>query len=332
MKTLSLILLVGIIILISGCTQTQPTQPEEPEGWQIQGKMDYKYGIFVMKSDGTEVVQIYGSKKPVSGASLSPQGRLVFWEMEAGGLDAIQTSEIVMIRVDGEGYTRLTSNDWMDFQPRWSSDGEQILFISDGGKQAGTDIYIMDIDGNITSQLTDTIGISEADPDWKCGKIVYTRNHSVWIMDEDGSNPVQLTDPSGKGTNIGVQFPIGDYDPNLSPDCAKVVFERLVGPGTQLGETTIGDYDLYVYDIGTGTETDISQQDAADFVPKWSDQDKILFVHITDAIPDTYDIYMTNPDGTGRIKVTGDDPPTFIESGCSWIGSDRILFTAEFYE
>ncbi|UCD07360.1 MAG: DPP IV N-terminal domain-containing protein, partial [Candidatus Aenigmatarchaeota archaeon] len=112
----------------------------------------------------------------------------------------------------------------------------------------------------------------------------------------------------------------------------RVVFGRLVGPGPQAGGVNIGDYDLYVYDIGTGTETEISNNEAADFVPEWSpDGNKIIFINLTDNQEDAYDIYTTNPDGTGRKKVTGDDPPSFVENGCSWLDG-KILFTAEWYE
>lgn len=324
------LILVPLIVLVMGCI----LQPEQPQQWEIQDRMDYRYGIFMMDNDGTKVVQIYGSDRSLSGASLSPDGRIIFYEQEGGigaGLSSIDTSEIAVVNIDGRGYRKLTDNGWMDFQPKWSPDGSEILFISTGGRSAGTDIYVMDLDGNVIRQLTDTPGISEADPDWKCGKVVFTRNQGIWIMDDDGSSPRQLTDPPGKGTDVGVQFPVGDYDPNLSPDCSKVVFERLAGSGLRSGETTIGDYDLHVYDIGTGTETEISNDEAADFVPKWSpDGSRILFIHVSDDPEDAYDIYVTNPDGTGREKVTGEDPPGFVENGCSWMGS-KIIFTAEWF-
>lgn len=325
-----LLLLVPVLVItiVSGCV----SQPEPEPGWQVEGKMDYRYGIFTMNTDGTEVVQIYGSDKTISSASFHPSGRIVFYEMEGSNLESIGNSEIAIVNIDGRGYMKLTDNDWMDFQPKWSSDGSEILFVSTAGLKAGTDIYLMDLEGNITDQLTKTLIPSEADPDWKCGKVVFTRNHSIWIMDEDGSNQIQLTDPPGKGTGVGVQFPIGDYDPNLSPDCKKVAFERLMGPGLEVSGINIGDYDIYIYDIETESETDISQNGAADFVPKWSsDGSKIIFIHISDVISDMYDIYMINPDGTGRTKVTGDDPVSFVENGCSWLGN-KIIFTAEWFE
>jgi Tol biopolymer transport system component len=326
-----LLLLIVAVAVLMGCTQ----QPPQPGQWQIEGRTSHRYGIFIMDADGTNVRQVYGSDLSVSNAVPSPDGtRIAFYEQEGGiqaGLDTIYTSEIAMIDIDGAGYRKLTDNDWMDFQPRWKPDGSGILFISTGGRKTGTDIYVMEPDGNVTKRLTVTPVLSEADPDWRCGKIVFTRNHSVWIMDEDGSNEMELTDPPGRGTDVGVQFPLGDYDPNLSPDCTKVVFERLTGPGLRSGETNIGDYDLYVYDIGTGTEIDISRNGGADFVPKWSALlSRILFIHVTDNPADAYDIYAVNPDGTGRAKITGNDPDTFLENGCSWLG-DRILFTAEFY-
>ena len=328
----SLAILVILTALVMGCVQ-EPGQPGQAGQWEISGSSGQKYGIFLMDSDGGNVREIYGSSRSVSDASVSPDGKsIVFYEQEGGieaGLETITTSEIALVGTDGTGYSKLTDNGWMDFQPRWSPDGREILFISEGGKQAGTDIYVMDKEGSVLRQLTDTPGISEADPDWKCGKVVFTREHSVWIMDINGSNEMRLTDPEGKGQDIGVQFPMGDYDPSLSPDCARVVFERLTGPGQESGGVRIGDYDLYVHDIATGEGDDISNNEGADFVPEWSG-DGILFIHISDSPQDAYDVYRTNPDGSGRLKVTGNDPPGFLEKGVSWFG-DSILFTAETY-
>jgi Tol biopolymer transport system component len=314
------------VILVSGCVQTQRSQ------WEIQGRTGHRDGIFIMDIDGSEVTQIYGSYLHLSEAVPSPDGKMIaFTEQDGRTLDDIRNSEISVVNIDGTGYRKITENGWVDVQPRWSADGSEIMFLSTGGKQAGTDIYVMDLDGNITRQITDTVGVSEGDIDWKCGKVVHTRHHSIWMMDDDGSNPVELTDPPGKGTDVGVQFPLGDYDPNLSPDCSHVAFERLTGTGKTVGQTSLGDYDLYVYDISTGKETDISQNGDGDLLPEWSSSNEILFVHLTDDRDDLYDIFVISPDGSGRRKVTGDDPPNFVEAGCAWLGDD-VLFTGEFFE
>jgi len=314
-------LLTAFLLLLAfsvlGCTQK----------WEIQNSMNYKYGIFIMNSDGKNVMQIYGSNNSLSSASVSPDGtKIIFCEME-GGIEGISTSEIAVINIDGTGYRKLTDNDYMDFQPVWISDSE-ILFVSNPSN-TGTDIYTMNLDGYVLNQLTDTIGISEADPDVGCGKVVFTREHSVWMMYDDGTNLVQMTNPYEKGLDIGVQFPIGDYDPNFSPDCTKIVFERLVGAGKIVSGVNIGDYDIYVYDTSSGTETEISGNDIADFVPKWG-VNGIIFVQISDVLQETYDIYFIKSDGTERHRITGNDPINFIENGCSWFG-DSIVFTAQFF-
>ncbi|NIO22756.1 MAG: hypothetical protein GTN38_01870 [Candidatus Aenigmarchaeota archaeon] len=325
MKYLFFFVLVSIIF-VSGCTQTQTSQ------WEIQGRTDHRDGIFIMDLDGSNIRQIHGSDLHLSEAVPSPDGKMIaFTEQEGRTLDDIHNSEIAVVNIDGTGYRKLTGNDWVDVQPRWSADGREIMFLSTGGKQAGTDIYVMDLEGNILRQLTDTVGISEGDLDWKCGKVVHTRYHSIWMMDDDGSNQIEITDPPGRGTDVGVQFPLGDYDPNFSPDCSKVAFERLTGTGKTVGQTSLGDYDLYVYDISSGTETDISQNGDGDLLPEWSPNNKILFVHLTDNRDDLYDIFVINPDGSGRRKVTGDDPLNFVEAGCAWLG-DSVLFTGEFFE
>ena len=147
------------IILISGCTSQ----------WSIENDLGTKYGIYAMDSDGSNIRQIYGSENSISNAIASPDGsKIVFYEQEGGiqsGLANIDTSEIALINSDGSGYIKLTDNDWMDFQPRWSPTGTEILFISTGGKKAGTDIYIMDKFGYNQKRLTfQSSGCTS--PDW----------------------------------------------------------------------------------------------------------------------------------------------------------------------
>jgi Tol biopolymer transport system component len=287
-----------------------------------------------MEIDGSGVTQIYGSDTLfLTNALASPDNtKIVLYQQDSRDMGTVTTTEIALMNSDGTGYRKLTNNNWMDFQPIWSPDGTEILFISDAGQGAGTDIYVMDTDGNLLRQLTDTPGVTEADPDWKCGKIAFTRNGTIWIMDEDGTDQQQLTDPAGRGTDVGVQFTIGDYDPNLSPDCSKVAFERLEGPGYDVGGTLIGDYDIYVHTISSGAEQDISMNPTGDLIPEWSDDGtKILFAHLSNIVDDLYDVYLINADGTGRVKVTGDDPVGFTEEGCTWFG-DKVLFAAEIFE
>ncbi len=308
-----------LVFLIMGCTSE----------WQIQNNLGTKYGIFVMDSDGTNVRQIHGSEIAMMGVNPSPDGtKLAFFEF-SGNFSEIISSEVSLINIDGTGYKKLTNNDYMDFQPVWISNHE-ILFISNQNN-VGTDVYVMDPNGNVLRQLTDTIGISEADPDVKCNKIVFTREHSIWIMDINGENQEKITEPPSKGVDVGVQFPLGDYDPNLSPDCKKVSFERLMSTGKSIDGTNLGDYDIYVYDLETDQEIDISQNGDADLLPKWSSDNKILFVHLSDDINNVYDVYSINSNGTERTKITGNDPTNFIEKGAIWFG-DQIIFTAEFFQ
>jgi Tol biopolymer transport system component len=316
------VLPIFLIFLFLGCTQQQ---------WHVIGDKGTKYGIYIMDMDGKNVRQIYGSDTNIAGVVASPDGeKIAFFEMsgQTGDFEGVNSAEIAAINIDGTGYQELTNNDYIDLQPQWYSDTRELLFISNPNN-VGTDIYVMSLDGNVIGQLTNTPGISEADPNCKCGKIVFTRDSSVWIMNDDGTGERKLTEPLNKGVDVGVQFPIGDYDPDLSPDCGRVVFSRLVGPGKNVGGINIGDYDLYVYDIESGTEKEISNDNGADFVPEWSDYG-IIFIYVSDVVESNYDIFMINSDGTDRKKVTGNDPLGFVENGCSWLGN-QILFTAEIY-
>jgi Tol biopolymer transport system component len=75
------------------------------------------------------------------------------------------------------------SHDAVDEDPAWSPDGDQIAFAS-GPAHDRTDIYVMDRDGKILTQLT-TDGASNHDPAWSPdGKfIVYATGGDLVIVD-----------------------------------------------------------------------------------------------------------------------------------------------------
>ena len=74
------------------------------------------------------------------------------------------------MNADGSGQTRLTDNEALDYDPRWSPDGRRIAFTSyrddpdpDDDDQI-TNIYVMNADGSGQTRLTDTR--SNHSPQW----------------------------------------------------------------------------------------------------------------------------------------------------------------------
>jgi Tol biopolymer transport system component len=300
----------------TGCSDDSPTEPE----WEIINALPGDYGIFRIEEGSDTATQIYGSENPITAASLSPDGQyIVFSEQTSGEFQDFESSDIVIINSDGTGYQRLTDNDYMDEAPSWTPEGD-IVFISTMGEVHGTDLYIMNTSGQIVEQLTDTPDTSESDPDVGTDIIVYTRDYKIWMMDRDGSNPHQITDPPNAGTPVVDNYPVGDYDPELSSDEERVAFERITGlGGREFAGQVIADMDIYVIDIEGGEPEELSHNDVIDALPKWShDDSRIIFVHVTDSASDIFDVFYISPDGGGRTKLSGSDPIDFVEMSAEW--------------
>jgi len=96
-------------------------------------------------------------------------GKLVFHSsLEQDGTG----QNIYVMNADGTGLTTLINTDGSDDWPRWSPDGESIVFMSDRGGEL-YNIYVMDASGENIVQLTDN-GFHNGDPDWSVnGRILF---------------------------------------------------------------------------------------------------------------------------------------------------------------
>src|SRR5215211_3096708 len=136
----------------------------------------------------------------------------------------------------------------------------------------------------------------EADRDAPC---------EIFSINPDSSSRMQLTFlPIDLYTN-------GDTDPESSPDGSKIAFSRATYTYRDVGGGTteqIYTQDIYVMNADGSGLREIADDPALDYGPAWSpDGSKIAFVSNRDAPVDatSYDIYVTNADGTGEpIRIT----------------------------
>ena len=105
----------------------------------------------------------------------------------------------------------------------------------------------------------------------------------------------------------------GDTDPESSPDGQKIAFSRATYTYRDIGGTTEEIYtvDIHVMNADGSGLREVADDPALDRDPAWSpDGSKIAFVSNRDAPVDatyanSYDIYVTNADGTGEpIRIT----------------------------
>jgi TolB protein len=76
--------------------------------------------LFIMNPDGSDLHQISPAGGNSQGPSFSPDGQWVAFTAYFNATGNNNGCEIYIIRIDGSSLTRLTNNNYCDWQPRWS--------------------------------------------------------------------------------------------------------------------------------------------------------------------------------------------------------------------
>jgi Tol biopolymer transport system component len=221
----------------------------------------------------------------------------------------LNQGEIYLMDSDGSDLQRLTSNEYMDALPMLSSDGKKIVFDSN---RLTTDLLTNPQTGEPILNISD-----------------------LFVMDADGENETLLT----RGSSA-----------TWSPDSKYIAFHASASYYTSGGTVTLSpagdapgaatrDSDIFVAnvddlaaapDVLTRTQlaTNITntpglREEDADWSP---DGRSIVFTSRTPGDPAGSEIYVINPDGSGRHALTHND---YEERGPSWSpDGTRIAFSA----
>ena len=333
----ALLILLGLALL-SACSdddETPPGQtpaatdncipgdgpPTEGEGSdELTGRIAYVrlvFGcspdIYIMDANGDNARQLTDDPALDDEADLSPDGSKVAFFSGRGG-----SAQIYVGNVDGSGLKAITPVGSGDTSPRWSSDGSKIAFSRSGS------IAVMNPDGSDVRIIMEAQSSGEAEPcragsfvgGWSPDgqRIVYYAaivrpdgNNSFWIcaVNVDGSPPeVLVSEPADRL----------HAEPYWSPDGRYIVFrDDRDGNCAQTGETC--NYEIYVLDLETGEQTNVTNHPSVDIEPAWSpDGEWIIFASNRD--DPNFDLYVIHPDGTGLQRVLAD--PNSKDSYPSW--------------
>ena len=300
---------------------------------ETQVPHEEKWGIYVLDLESNDTELVYSSADAISRIRLNNAGdTLVFSQQIANSNASVLEGspinlceEICSIRVDGEDFRRITDNTLCDLVPNWSVDDSQIFFLS---FRKTLDIFRMDADGSNTVEVYDS-GFHDSDLHCSDGKLSFTRNSQIWMMNEDGNDLTQVTDPPRAGEWGDAVLPFGDYDPNLSPDGKRIVFERLVND-----ETTHGNYNIFVINVDGTEETAVTNTGYSQGLPIWSHSgEQIVFAVGAIGNEGKYDIYLTNSDGSENRNIIPDYFPTVFLCHHPIFSKDdsSLFFIGEWY-
>jgi WD40-like Beta Propeller Repeat len=174
----------------SGGHRVDDATPFGPVSWGTGGKM--AYGVTVYIDPGG----IRTSAPDGTSSGLVSQGESPDWSPGSDRV-VLERNGIAVINSDGSGLHNLTTA--ADSGPKWSPDGQKILFTSD--RDGNREIYVMNPDGTGQTNLTANPA-ADFNPVWSpdSKQIAFGSNrdgdYDIYVMNRDGTGLVQVTNNS----------------------------------------------------------------------------------------------------------------------------------------
>jgi Tol biopolymer transport system component len=321
-----LALIIVLAVVVGGTLLNMGANGNTPDA-QDAVPHEGEYGIYVLNLATEKVELIYSTDKEIytSVLRLNSQGEKLVFAQKTGETD--ESTEIFTVDIDGQSVEQITDNSYWDLYPAWSPDGARIAFLSK--RDSDLDLYMMNADGSNQHLFFDS-GSHDADIDWAGDTIVFTSGFKIWSIKDDGAGVAQITNPADVGQWGQANLPIGDYDPRLRPDGAKIVFERLENPAT-----TYGGYNIFTINSDGTRETRLTNTNYSQGIASWSHSGDAI-VYVVSAINNEgkYDIYMMEADGSNNHNVT---PAYFASNFLCYspifsMDDSEIYFVGQWYE
>ena len=189
------------------------------------------------------------------------------------------------------------TSDLNERSPAWSPDGTQIAFHGYVGDiNNGSDVYIMDANGENVQNLTNSPDEDDLYPAWSPDgtKIAFHSNRRTSDSDDDLRDfEIYIYDLlTGEITQL-TNNETPDFGPDWSPDGTKLAFHTFHNETSQFRVVTL--------DIATGEFTYLTPPTLDARFPAWSPDGSILAFHVRDdpAADNSFtQIYLINADGT----------------------------------
>ncbi len=195
---------------------------------------------------------------------VSPDGQTIVFDL---------LGDLYTIPIAGGTATRLTQGMAHDMQPRFSPDGEHIVFVSD---LSGDDnVWLARADGSELRQLTKDGGVASAflSPEWTPdgNYVVVSRStltgglEKLWLYHVRGGTGLEMT-PAGGGLRL--------MGPAFGADPRYVWYSQRFGSWSY--NAIFPEYQIGVYDRETGSRTTMSSRYGSAFRPALSPDGKWL--------------------------------------------------------
>ena len=245
--------------------------------------------IWTMNADGANQVKITSSPGANTQPSVSPNRLSVVFVSTRDGND-----EIYAMDASGSQERRLTNAAAAkDNFPRWSPDGQRIVFSSNRapGDTAQADLWVMDTNGGNLVNITQSSNVLDVKPTWSSDgqsiaweRTVPNQPPQVWMMTINAANQV---------SNVHMVVGNGGRHPAFSPrDPTKLAYSD----GTNVFTATVSTSGPATQPVALTANANVNVD------PWWSpDASHLVFVSLRDG---NEEIYIMAANGTDQQRLT----------------------------
>ena len=196
---------------------------------------------------------------------VSPDGQTIVFDL---------VGDLYSMPVTGGEATRLTSGMGYDMQPRFSPDGEQIVFVSD--RSGDNNVWLMPSAGGEPRQLSKGVGSYFLSPDWMPdGKYVIVSRavglgpfgglEKLWLYHIDGGTGLEMVGGSAGQRMLGAA---------VDGEGRYIWYAQR--NGTWSYNAIFPQYQIWMYDRRTGTRTPMTSRYGSAFRPVLSPDGRLL--------------------------------------------------------
>lgn len=286
------------------------------------------YGIYTVRADGSDLVELVADPGSVYSLSISPDGAHLLYVAQKEGVFGVYIA-------DRRGQERVLDFGGYGADPAWAADGEHVLVVA--SKDYRTNLYLVGLDGGEAQQITDSAS-HKTGPAWSPdgGWIAFTmldayNQGDVWLMPAPGRagapEAVNLTQNlahdccvawSPDGTRLAFLSSRADEGARPSAGDAYAAYgwtETLVRVAYEAGRlapnpaprplTTVVSQpprDIYLLAPDGSGLLNLTSGAGREGDPAWSpDGRRLAFVSDRDG---SKEIYVANADGSGEVRLT----------------------------
>ena len=223
------------VALISSLAIPGAARAQEPDSTDVEGEEDEDETLPLEPARSFQLDTDQGTWLSVD---VSPDGGTILFDM---------LGDLFTIPIAGGDATRLTSGLAFDMQPRYSPDGEEVLFVSD--RSGGDNLWTLELATGDTTQVTKGNGNSWMSPEWAPDGeyLVASKGETrlgvvkLWLGHVEGGSGQVLTAEPEQLKTVGAAF---------TPDGRYIWHARRNGSWNY--NASLPQYQLAVYDRETG--------------------------------------------------------------------------------